>query len=76
MNHPEFISSRGHHTVTTDALSLRKPLPVDGDLFIEANLSANGIRDILRRLLVAFEIPVDQMQIYLRQDRDAGRAAE
>lgn len=73
IDHSEFISNRGHHTVTTDASSLRKPLSVGGDLYIEANLSANSIRDVLRRLLAAFEIPIEQMQLYLRQDRDAGR---
>lgn len=74
IDHPEFVSNRGHHTVTTDASSLRKPLAVGGDLYIEANLSANSVRDVLRRLLDAFEIPTEQMQVYLRQDRDAGRS--
>lgn len=76
IDHPDFISNRGHHTVTTDAGSLRKPLPVGRDLYIEANLSANSIRDVLRRLLSAFDLPVEQMLIYLRQDRDAGRDGE
>lgn len=71
--HPDFISNRGHHTVARDSHLLRKPLSVDNNLFIEANLSANGIRDLIRRLLVAFEIPADRLQIFLRQDRDAGR---
>lgn len=70
---PEFVSNRGHHTVTTDASSLRKPLAVGGDLYVEANLSANSIRDVLRRLLDAFGIPVEEMQVYLREDRDATR---
>lgn len=74
IDHPDFISNRGHHTVTTDPSSLRKPLAVGGDLYIEANLSANSIRDVLCRLLAAFTIPVEQMQVYLRQDRDAGRS--
>lgn len=74
IDHPEFVSNRGHHTVTTDAGSLRKALAVGGDLYIEANLSANGIRDVLCRLLASFEVPVDRMQVYLRQDRDAGRS--
>ena len=71
--HAEFVTSRGHHTVTTDAGSLRKPLLVSGDLFIEANLSANGIRDVVCQLLEAFEIPKERMQVFLRQDRDAER---
>ena len=76
IEHPEFISNRGHHTVTSDRASLRKPLGVGGDLYIEANLSANGIRDVVRRLLDAFEIAVERMQVFLREDRDAGRAGD
>lgn len=72
-HHPEFVSNRGHHTVTRDADSLRKPLHVRGDVFVEANLSANGIRDVVRQLLEAFEIPTEGMQVFLRQDRDAER---
>jgi hypothetical protein len=53
--HPDFISNRGHHTVTSQADTLRKPLAVGGGLFIEANLSANGIRDVLRKLLEAYD---------------------
>jgi hypothetical protein len=73
IDHPEFVSNRGHHTVTTDALSLRKALAVGEGLFVESNLSANGIRDIIRQLLAAFDIPKDRVKIFLRQDRDAGR---
>lgn len=74
-NHPEFVSNRGNHTVTRDASHLLKPLAVSSDLYIEANLSANGIRDMIRRLLGVFDISLDRMQIFLRQDRDAGRAS-
>jgi hypothetical protein len=73
IDHPDFISNRGHHTVTRVAESLRKPLSVGGDLYVEANLSANSIRDVLRRLLDTFDIPAEHMQVFLRQDRDAGR---
>ncbi len=75
-SHPEFVSNRGHHTVTCNASTLRKPMAVCGDLYIEANLSANSIRDVIRRLLDAFELPMDSIQIFLRQDRDAGRPAD
>jgi hypothetical protein len=59
--------------VTSQADTLRKPLAVGGGLFIEANLSANGIRDVLRKLLEAYEVPIESMKVFLRQDRDAGR---
>jgi len=70
---PDFISNRGHHSVTTDPGTLRKALDVGHGLFVESNLSANGIRDMLRRFLNAYEISIESMQIYLREDRDAGR---
>ena len=73
VDNPEFISNRGHHSVTHDPDSLRKGLEVDHGLFVECNLSANGIREMLRRLLVAFEIEPNQLRLFLRQDRDAGR---
>jgi hypothetical protein len=68
---PEFVSNRGHHSVTRDAGSLRQALQVDDGLFVECNRSANGIRDMLRRLLAVFEIAPDQLRLFLRQDRDA-----
>jgi hypothetical protein len=40
-------------------------------LYAEDNLSANGIRDTIRRLLATFEIPKDRLQLFLREDRDA-----
>jgi hypothetical protein len=75
-DHADFVSNRGHHTVTTDGASLRKALSVGEGLFVESNLSANGIRDVIRRMLAAFEIPADRVSIFLRQDRDAGRARD
>ena len=74
VDNPEFISNRGHHSVTHDPGTLRKALQVDNVLFVECNLSANGIRDMIRRLLVAFNLEPGKIQLFLRQDRDAGRA--
>lgn len=73
IEHPDFISNRGHHSVTRNPGSLRKALEVEHGLFVECNLSANGIRDMLRRLLAAFGIESSQLRLFLRQDRDAGR---
>ncbi len=74
VDNPEFISNRGHHSVTHDPGSLRKALRVENVLFVECNLSANGIRDMIRRLLIAFDLEQGEIQLFLRQDRDAGRA--
>lgn len=70
---PDFTTNRGNPMVTTDAARLRKALEVRAGLFVESNLSANGIRDILRRVLTTFAIPTDHLLIFLRQDRDAGK---
>jgi len=70
---PEFTSNRGNCSIAREPDSLRKALKVGGGLFVESNLSANGIRDMIHRLLVAFDIEFDQLRLFLRQDRDAGR---
>ncbi len=70
---PDFISNRGHHAFTNDPDHLRHASQVTDDLHTEVNLSANGIRDTIRRLLTTFEIPEDRLQLFLREDRDAGR---
>jgi hypothetical protein len=75
-DHPDFVSNRGHHTVTSDAADLRKKLAIGDGLYIASNLSANGIRDVMHRLLAAFEIPADRLLIFLPQDRDAGRGRD
>ena len=72
---PEFISPRGHRIVTRDRISLRKAMELPGEIHVESNLSANSICDVIRRMLGEFGIPEDRMQIYLRQDRDAGRGS-
>ena len=70
---PDFISNRGHHAFINDPDNLRHASQVADDLYTEVNLSANGIRDTIRRLLTTFEIPEDRLQLFLREDRDAGR---
>lgn len=72
-NHPDFVSNRGHHTVTGNPAELRQALAVTDHLFVESNLSANSIRDVMARLIAAFDIPAERMQVFLRQDRDAAR---
>ena len=55
--------------------TLRKAMELPGEIHVESNLSANSICDVIRRMLGEFGIPEDRMQIYLRQDRDAGRGS-
>jgi len=53
--------------------SMRRSLQIDDDFYAECNLSANGIRDCIARLLDAFEISKEQLHLFLREDRDAQR---
>jgi len=70
---PDFLSNRGHPTFCRDPQRLRLPMLVAENVYAESNLSANGIRDHLRRALEAFGIPAEDFSVFLRQDRDAGR---
>ena len=70
-DHPDFISNRGNRSFSTNPEDLRTAMKVTNDLYTESNLSANSIREAIRKLLQAFDIPETEMKIYLRQDRDA-----
>lgn len=49
------------------------PLPITQEIYTEGNLSANSVRDNIKRLLEKFGIHSQALKLYLRQDRDAGR---
>ncbi len=70
-DHPDFVSNRGNRTIEHEPQKLRKALQIADGLYIESNLSANSIRDVIRRLLQQYAIPLEQIRVYLRQDRDA-----
>ncbi len=56
--------------------AFRSAAEIGEGVFAETNLSANGIRDTLRRLLGTFNIPENELRLFLREDRDAGRDRE
>jgi len=72
----DFISNRGHHSFTRNPDQLRSASLIGEDIHAEINLSANALRDCIRRLLIAFDLPKDDLQIFLREDRDAGGGEE
>jgi len=72
-NHEKFVSSRGHCQFTADPSSLRSPSRIDEGIYTEINLSANGLRDVIRNLLDIYGLPRERLQIFLREDRDAGK---
>jgi len=72
-DNPDYITNRGHHSFTLNPDELRSSGLVGEDIHAEINLSANALRDCIFRLLTTFEIPTDDLQIFLREDRDAER---
>lgn len=67
------ISNRGHRAFNTNPNELRDASEIAHGVYAEVNLSANMIRNEIRRLLKTFEIPEERFQIFVREDRDAGR---
>ena len=71
-SNPDFTSSKGNRYFSRDAADLRLGKDFGGGILAETNLSANQIRDNMRRLLRAFGVPQTAFVVYLREDRDAG----
>ena len=72
-NNEDHISNRGHRAFNTNPDELRVESEIANGIFAEINLSANMIRNEVRRLLKTFEIPENGFRVFLREDRDAGR---
>ena len=70
-NNPNHISKRNKKYFSSNPDELRSPQKCGNIIFVEMNLSANQIRDSLKRLLKTYQIPRDDLTIYLREDRDA-----
>ncbi|WP_013627936.1 hypothetical protein [Rubinisphaera brasiliensis] len=69
----DFTSSRGHSSFSRDESTLRQATAIADGVFAEVNLSANSLRDHMKKLMKTFRIPEDQMTVYLREDRDSTR---
>ncbi len=72
-DHPDLISNRGHRSFSRNRDELRSASEIGDGLFAEINLSANSLCSTIEKLLDIFDIPRDQLQLFLRQDRDAVR---
>jgi EAL domain-containing protein (putative c-di-GMP-specific phosphodiesterase class I) len=70
---PDFISNRGKGYFSRSADELRYAWEIEKGLYAEVNLSANGLKDMMRRLLKEYELPTASLRLFLREDRDAGR---
>lgn len=48
---------------------MRKPMKIEGtDIYVETNLSANGIRNLLIKVLKQYKVSMNSYKIYLRAD--------
>jgi hypothetical protein len=65
-----FTSNQGNKFFSINEDDLRKALKIANGFYAEVNLSANNIRDRIRKLLNHFEIDSKEFVIYLREDRD------
>ena len=68
---PEYISKQNRKYYSASPKELRKPGKVINDFFVETNRNANDLMKSVIDLLNYFEIPLSNMTIYLRQDRNA-----
>ncbi|RMD59499.1 hypothetical protein D6833_11360 [Candidatus Parcubacteria bacterium] len=70
---PEFISPYGHRTFDFEPAQMHRALQIADDFYAECNLSANGICKVIAKVLAALGIPKEQLKLFLREDRNAGR---
>ncbi|MBD0343555.1 MAG: hypothetical protein ICV63_01700 [Coleofasciculus sp. Co-bin14] len=63
------ITVRGGAIFTHEPTQLRTALEIANGIYAEGNLSANAIRDRIKFLLNAFEIDLQEVSIYLREER-------
>jgi len=70
-NNPALVSNRGKRYFSRDASDLRFHRDFGHGIMAETNLSANQIRDNIKRLLVTFDLAEKEFAVYLHQDRDA-----
>jgi len=75
-DNPDYTSTKGNMHFSREAADLRTPRDFGRNVLAETNLSANQIRDNIKRLFATFELPEKTFTLYLREDRDAGHAGE
>lgn len=73
---PEFVSSKNNKYFSRQAAELRKASDYGHGVYAETNLSANQIRDNIKRLMSTFGFPEKAFKVYLREDRDAEHEGE
>ena len=71
-NIEQFVSNRGNPQFSIDINDIRVASKVENhDFYTEVNLSANSFRNLIKQLFAYFEVPKNDIRIYLRKDLDA-----
>lgn len=71
LNIEDFVSSKMNKDFSKDKKELRIAILIDGGIYAEVNHSAMHIARNIRKILKMYNLSDDQIQIYLRQDRNA-----
>ncbi len=66
----EFISKRGNTLFSNSEHDMRFSRKVGGTVYAELNLSANSLRDAMKKVLNYFGLDVSEVTVYLKEDRD------
>lgn len=53
---------------SVDKKVMRKPVCIGSGIYVESNMSANGIRNLILKLLKEFNIPTNSFKVYLKAD--------
>ena len=73
---PRFKTTHGNQYFVREPGGVHTSLELHDGVYAWVCLSATQVRNRIKRLLVTFGIAEDEFVVYLREDRDAGRAAE
>lgn len=68
------VTSHGNKMFSFDGSGLRDAKKLSGGIYSEGNLSANQIRDTLRKVLPEFQIEPSSFRVFLRHDPQASAA--
>ena len=47
---------------------MRRPVHIGSGIYLETNMSANGIRNLILKLIKEFNIPTNSFKVYLKAD--------
>ena len=62
------LNGRKSAYFSTDKKVMRRPVHIGSNIYIETNMSANSIRNLIIKLLKEFNIPTNSFKIYLKAD--------